>query len=568
MERDGWLGSTTLLGLLSPPMREELMTLAEPVHLSAQGWLFHEGDPSDRLYLLISGRLKIVVEGESGTRVLRSLGPGAAIGELGILAGTSRSASVLAVRDCELLQIDGVRFRDLLGRHPEIAIDLATVLARQLQGSGGLQTADAPASVFTIASTGGGRGDAFWTEMASAFRELGSTAAIDGSDVEGVPPEGWGRALAELERDHDHVLLRATGGNPDWDGFCGRQADRNVVLAGSAQTIASAPRGSDLVFLGAPEHDEFERWNRAVQPRAHHVIGSVAELSAGARRITRRLTGRALGLVLSGGGARAFAHIGVLEVLAEEGITFDRVGGTSMGAFVGAMASEGWSPDRIRGICETEMVRHSPFSDYTLPRHALIRAHRAERMLRRLFGERTLEQLTLPLFTISADMLSARLVIHRTGPLWEAVGASMAIPGLAPPVSHQTQLLIDGGVLNNLPVDIMAADEPGPIVAVDVMRRIDPDELARSARASVPTILETLSRATVLGSVERAETNRALASVVIVPDVQHISLRDFRQLRGAIDAGRAAAEKALADGGKDVLLGRGGAAHAVSPTPG
>jgi NTE family protein len=568
MGRDGWLGSATLLGLLSPPMREELMTLAEPVHLPAQGWLFHEGDPSDRLYLLVSGRLKIVVESESGTRVLRSLGPGAAIGELGILAGTPRSASVLAVRDCEVLQIDGERFRDLLARHPEIAIDLATVLSRQLQESGGLQTADAPACVFAIAiATGGHSGDAFWTEMASAFRELGSTAAIDSSDMEGVLPEGWGRALAELERVHDYVLLREAGRNTDWDRFCSRQADRNVVLADGPQTIASAHRGSDLVFLGAPEHDEFDQWSRAVLPRTHHVIGSDAELSAAARRVARRLTGHALGLVLSGGGARAFAHIGVLEVLAEEGITFDRVGGTSMGAFVGGMAAEGWSPDRIRGICETEMVRHSPFSDYTLPRHALIRAHRAERMLRRLFGERTLEQLTLPLFTISADMLSARLVIHRTGPLWEAVGASMAIPGLAPPVSHQTQLLIDGGVLNNLPVDIMAADEPGPIVAVDVMRRIDPDELAHSARASVPTILETLSRATVLGSVERAETNRELASVVIVPDVQHISLRDFRQLRGAIDAGRAAAEKALADGGKDVLLGRG-APHAASPMPG
>src|SRR5439155_23065782 len=109
---------TTLFGLLSPPVRGELMTLAGPVHLQAQGWRFHEGDPSDRLYLLVSGRLKIVVEGESGTRVLRSLGPGAAIGELGILAGNARSASVLAVRDCELLEIDGERFRDLLGRHP------------------------------------------------------------------------------------------------------------------------------------------------------------------------------------------------------------------------------------------------------------------------------------------------------------------------------------------------------------------------------------------------------------------------------------------------------------------
>ena len=567
MGRDDSLRTTTLFGLLSPPIREELMTLAEPVHLQAQGWLFHEGDPSDRLYLLVSGRLKIVVEGESGTRVLRSLGPGAAIGELGILAGNARSASVLAVRDCELLEIDGERFRDLLGRHPEIAIDLATVLSRQLQESGGLQTADAPASVFAIASTGGRRGDAFWTEMVSAFRELGSTAAIDSTDMADAIPEGRGRALADLERDHDHVLLRSASGNAEWDRFCARQADRNVVLAEGTQTMASAPRGSDVVFLEAPEHDAFDRWNRSVRPRAHHVIGSNAELPAATRRIARRLTGRSLGLVLSGGGARAFAHIGVLEVLAEEGITFDRVGGTSMGAFIGAMAAEGWSPERIRGICETEMVRHSPFSDYTLPRHALIRAHRAERMLRRLFGERTLEQLTIPLFTISADMLTARLVIHRTGPLWESVGASMAIPGLAPPISHQTQLLIDGGVLNNLPVDVMAADEPGLIVAVDVMRRIESDGLARSARVSVPTILETLSRATVLGSVERAETNRALASLVIVPDVQHISLRDFRQLRGAIDAGRAAAEMALAGGGKNVLLGRG-SPRAATPMPG
>src|SRR5439155_6002601 len=249
MGRDDSLGTTTLFGLPSPQIREELMTLAEPVHLQAQGWLFHEGDPSDRLYLLGSGRLRLVVEGEGGTRVLRSLGPGAAIGELGILAGTRRSASVLAVRDSEVLEIDGERFRDLLGRHPQIAIDLATVLAWQLQESGGLQTADAPASVFAIASTGGRLGDAFWTEIASAFREFGSTAAIDGSDLEGVPPEGRGRALAELERDHDYVLLRAASGNPDWDRFCARQADRNVVLADGQQTIVSAPRGSDLGFL-------------------------------------------------------------------------------------------------------------------------------------------------------------------------------------------------------------------------------------------------------------------------------------------------------------------------------
>ena len=129
----------------------------------------------------------------------------------------------------------------------------------------------------------------------------------------------------------------------------------------------------------------------------------------------------------------------------------------------------------------------------------------------------------------------------------------MAIPGLAPPVSHGSHLLIDGGVLNNLPIDWIHEEEPGPVVAVDVMRRIDLDELKASARRPLPTILETLSRATVLGSVDRARANRGLAQIMISPDVQHVPLRDFRHLDEAVDAGRRAAEEALAAGAKSAL---------------
>jgi NTE family protein len=123
-----------------------------------------------------------------------------------------------------------------------------------------------------------------------------------------------------------------------------------------------------------------------------------------------------------------------------------------MGAFVGAMAALGWKPETMVEVCRRELAQRAPFSDYTIPRHALIRARRAASMLRRLFGELALEQLSRPLYTISADLLSSRMVIHRTGSIVETVGASMAIPGLAPPVSRKSQLLVDGGVLNNLPV--------------------------------------------------------------------------------------------------------------------
>ena len=219
-----------------------------------------------------------------------------------------------------------------------------------------------------------------------------------------------------------------------------------------------------------------------------------------------------------------------------------------MGAFIGAMTALGWKPDTMVDVCRRELAQRAPFSDYTIPRHALIRARRAASMLKRMFGELALEQLARPLYTVSADLLSSRMVIHRTGSIVDTVGASMAIPGLAPPVSRESQLLVDGGVLNNLPVDVMVADEPGPVVAVDVMRRLDAAGVDLREGPLLPTIVETLSRATVLGSVERAEANRALAHVLIAPDVQDIPLRGFRNLDRAVDAGRRAAEQALADG--------------------
>ena len=166
-------------------------------------------------------------------------------------------------------------------------------------------------------------------------------------------------------------------------------------------------------------------------------------------------------------------------------------------------------------------------------------------MLERVFGELQVEELPRPLFTVSADLLSSRTVVHRRGSLIEAVGASMSIPGLVPPLARGGKLLVDGGVLNNLPVDLMHDSQEGPVIAVDVARRL---ELEADADAPpLPSIMETMTRATVLGSVERAERNRTLAAVMISPDVQDVGLREFAALDRAVAAGRAAAEAALAD---------------------
>ena len=345
-----------------------------------------------------------------------------------------------------------------------------------------------------------------------------------------------------------------------WSDLCARQADR-MLLVGTAESPhppVASPDG-DLVILGPSSGEALRALLDAVQPRAHHRLATTEPSDPGAGRLARRLVGRALGVVLSGGGARGFAHIGALAELEADGIEVDRYGGCSMGSFIAAMAAAGWSPGDIRDRCDDELVRRSPFNDYTIPRVALIRSRKAARMFDRLFGDMTIEELAKPLFTVSADLLSSRLVIHRRGSLIEAVGASMSIPGLVPPLSRSGRLLVDGGVLNNLPIDSMADAAEGPIVAVDVVRRL---EESTEDEPPLPSIMETLSRATVLGSVERAERNRDLALLVISPDAQDIPLRDFRSLDRAIEAGRAATRLALDAGGREEIV-----AAVTAPSP-
>ena len=190
---------------------------------------------------------------------------------------------------------------------------------------------------------------------------------------------------------------------------------------------------------------------------------AAAAFADGMARVARRLTPARSASSSPGGGARGFAHIGALGALVDAGFLLDRIGGCSMGSLIAGMAATGWGADEIADHCRDELVRRSPFNDYTLPRVALIRSRKAGAMLERLFGDSLVEELERPLFTVSADLLSSRLVVHRRGTLVYAVGASMSIPGVAPPVRRLGGLLVDGGVLNNLPVDHMAETGEGPV---------------------------------------------------------------------------------------------------------
>jgi NTE family protein len=536
--------SSPLLSGASEHVLDELLADARERRLDAREWLFRAGDAADSCFLVVSGRLEVVVETDEGPRVVRALGPGAAVGELALLTGEPRSAAVRALRDTRLLELDAVRFGALLEREPAFGASVARELARQLQRSGGIEQPQARVAVIAVAGDGARRVAA---ELARTLARWGSVATLDGS---GLEADGFHAAADEAEKRHGYVVLVDDGIDARWSAFCRRQADRVVVAVGPERGAHGLAPGCELLLVGVPPNRVAGLLD-AHAPRAHHVVSDGEGFAEGIARVARRLTGRSLGVVLSGGGARGFAHVGALGALADAGFVLDRIGGCSMGSLIAAMAACGRDAEEIAAACREELVRRSPFNDYTLPRVALIRSRKAGAMLERIFSDALVEELERPLFTVSADLLSSRLVVHRRGTVVSAVGASMSIPGVAPPVRRLGGLLVDGGVLNNLPVDHMAETGEGPVVAVDVIRRLEAPR--EGEEPPLPSITETLARATVLGSVERAERNRALARLLIAPDVQDVALREWSALERAVDAGRRAAEDALAGGGADDL---------------
>jgi len=150
-------------------------------------------------------------------------------------------------------------------------------------------------------------------------------------------------------------------------------------------------------------------------------------------RLARLVSGRAIGLVFSGGGARGFAHIGVMRAFKAAGIPFDLVGGTSMGSMIAAAALE-WDEAETMDHLKRAFVITNPLSDYTLPLVAIVRGRKVSRLLREHFGEALIEECWRPFFCTSLNLTAGSAKVHRAGPLWRALRASIAIPGVLPPV--------------------------------------------------------------------------------------------------------------------------------------
>lgn len=530
------LGNLPLFAGLDAATLAQLGEHVEDVELEAGCYLFHEGDPSDSLYVIRTGRVQVLQD----SIVLKELGRGEVLGELGLLIDAPRSATVRALRDTKLVRLTKAQF-DEIADHGALAA-LVKVLATRLREAPPPATDSTSPEV--VVSVIGVSGDAPVPAVAAGLLTALS-ARLRAVDPGRVDRDGLDRA----ERVADKVVLHAAVEDAGWRDFCLRVADRIVLVAGDpnpqAARLPARARGADLVLAGPAASREHRRqWEELITPRSVHVV-HYRRILENVRPLAARIAGRSIGLVLGGGGARGFAHLGVLDELERVGVTIDRFAGTSMGAVIAVFGACGMDAATADAYAYEYFIRHNPLSDYAFPVRGLVRGRRTLTLLEAAFGDRLVEELPKEFRCVSVDLLARRPVVHRRGRLVDVIGCSLRLPGIYPPQVYNGRLHVDGGVLDNLPVSTRASPD-GPLIAVSIgLGGGGPGSARQDGSPKVPGIGDTLMRTMTIGSQRGADAALSLAQVVIRPDTGAVGLLEFHQIDAAREAGRVAAREAM-----------------------
>ncbi len=548
--------------------------------------LFREGDPADAAYFVLRGRL-VASHWDSLDEtdvVLGEIERGEVAGEMALLDKSTRNATVTALRRSVLAVLDESAFLDLVDRHPRLMI----YMGRQMMSRARSPVGSSRASL-TLAMLVSGRWDSkgISRDLEQALGTMGNVLLLSADRVDSLlSTEGAARAqpgtvsdtrvaklLHEAELDVDFLLLEI-GPDPDpWLQRCLDMADRLVIVIPDDPTELERHPVERLLVHCPPELRRIlVLVHRADAERPEGTAAHMDQMDASGvvhirsnspedlARLARVITGRGTGLVLGGGGARGFAHIGVFRALTELGFPVDVVGGTSIGSSLGIAIADGMSPEEmVEGMVE----RFANVLDYTIPLVALVKGGRIARSILKAFGDRDIEDLWRTFFCISTDITTSRIRVHTRGNLVHAVRASTSIPGVMPPVPSGESLLVDGGVLNNLPVDIIREMAPrGSVIAVDVAPVRGPgakhnyglsvsgwsalrSRLAR--RRSYPRITAVLMRSMIVASQRERDLQvaRGLADLYLDLDLRGVSMFDFDQVATVAQRGYEAAMPAL-----------------------
>ena len=532
--------------------------------------LITAGDRGDALYVVASGYLAVFdPPGPDGIpRIIAEIPAGDIVGELSLIGHRRRSHTVAAIRDSEALRLSRADFERLISEHPEALVGLVHKLVERY-GSPPRPVKRPPRTIALIPHSPNAPCERF--ARSSPPRSAGCTAVPRSRSS---APRAAGAPLDRLQRAGPGDLRRLSrrGARSDWTHRCLRQADLLLAVAAAGPPPEEPQLIDRLNATGAareplPSRREAgagarEAADRPARPRRGSATTTMRCITtyAWARprssdRLARVVVNRAVGIVMAGGGARGFAHIGVVRALREAGVPIDMAGGCSMGAIVAAATAAGWDHREMNARFRRAFVEHNPLGDYTVPFVSLFAGRRVDNLLHLAFGSIDIEDLPSPFYCVTANLTLQGRDVQRRGPLAHWLRASVSIPGVLPPVVHRGEVHVDGGVIDNFPVSPMRAMGRGPVIGIDIDtggamsagERVGDSWSAwefirrliwrRGETLPIPSIVRILLRSALVGSTERSLLDRERVDLLIMPPMTDFDLLDWTGFERAVEIG-------------------------------
>ncbi len=554
------LRSSFVFGVLEPAVLDDLAEALEIETVEGGNLILREGDAADSMLIVISGRLRVSRTNPDRTlRLYNEVSPGETVGESGMILQQQRFADVTALRDSTIAVLHRERFEALLMRHP-VTLNrvFAQAIYHQLRHTPQRSEQGRAHTLVVVPLHASSPASEMANGLTDALALYGQALRVDATIASNCPPD-------ELEARFDFLIYQAEQQDSDWTRHAFRQADQVVYVAAEGETpgICDIERtlAAEPGFPMKRRHFALLHPANATLPgdlscwRAGRDVERTYPLRQGRQddfsHLARFLIGRTVGVVLGGGGARGFAHLGVLRALEESQIPVDVIGGNSMGALIGAQYANGLGLDEIR---EQTMRFALGGERLTLPVISLLSGRRLERDLRRIFGDQRIERLWRPYFAAACNLTRACTTVQDSGPLWRAVLASNSPAGLLPPVLHNGDLLVDGAILDNVPVGAMRSrlgtpleqrrGNGGTIIAIDVDVRedmgVDPALARLSVRKTIkgyfssaveacPGIGDILYRAGHVGGLHQRGRTIAMADHYLQPPVASFPLMGYQR---------------------------------------
>jgi NTE family protein len=582
-----------LLGDIGPQVLALLRQHLEWLDIAGGETLMEQGDVGDSMYLAVSGRLRVYVSDEEGhSHMVREIARGQIVGELSLYTDEPRTATVLAIRDSVLVRLPKAAFSDMLASSAQVSIALTRQIIKRLQGDQRQPALEKPVMIGLMPITADIDLPDFAARLAGELAPIGRVCIVDAALVDrelaaaGIATSEAGNAehnrriallLDAIEADHDYVLLLGNSTPDGWTQRCCAHSDELLLLADAARAPGLHATEEQLLMrrparTGAAEilvllHAAEQRLPRdtaawlARRPVAGHIHLRPV-LARDMARLARLQSRTAVGLVLAGGGARGFAHLGILKALQEQGVEVDCVGGTSIGAVMAVYAASDQPLDAVMANAR-QAFSINPIGDFNwLPLLSLFKGKRLRRILARaaqdLFGfDANLEDLWKSCYCIATNYSKASELTLTHGNIVDSLLASISIPGALPPVIRDNDLLCDGGTFNNFPVDVMRTMRGmGTVIGVDLSfrnpRRITHaqmpgtwallrDRLRPRAKRHyrLPSLPAYLMNVTVLYSTSRQRSAQRMTDIYFNPPLMGVGMLQWHKFDQIVRQGHA-----------------------------